>query len=53
MSMEGDCLKYLKKGCATEKRGGDTKILKRWGKLGQEVGALKSGVWNPLTNYGS
>ena len=52
MSMEGDCLKYLKKGCGTENRGGDTKIFKRWGKLGQGVGALKSGGWNPFTNYG-
>ena len=35
-------------------RGGETKILKRGGKLGQEVGALKGwegGGWNPLTNY--
>ena len=30
----GNCLKYLE-------RGGDTKILKSGGKLGQEVGALK------------
>ena len=30
----GSCLKYLK-GCGTEKMGGDTKILKRGGKLGQ------------------
>ena len=38
----GNCLKYLKRG-GTEKRGGDTKILKRGGKLGQRVGALKKG----------
>ena len=45
----GNCLKYLKRG-GTEKRGGDTKILKRGGdKLGQRVGALKKGErWNPL-----
>ena len=42
----------LKEGGA-EKRGGETKILKRGGKLGQGVGALKrEGGWNPLTNYG-
>ena len=33
----GNCLKYLKRG-GTEKRGGDTKILKR---EGQAVGSLK------------
>ena len=49
----GNCLKYLKRG-GTEKRGGDTNILKRWGggKLGQGVDSLKKGGWNPLTNYG-
>ena len=38
----------------TEKRGGDTKILKWEGKLGQGVGALKTGETglNSLTNYG-
>ena len=41
------------KGDATEKRGGETKILKRGGKLSQGVGALKWGGWNPLTNYGN
>ena len=31
---------------------GETKILKRgMGKLSQEVGPLKRGDWNPLTNY--
>ena len=35
----GGCLKYLKRS-GTEQRGGDT-ILKREGKLGQGVGALK------------
>ena len=34
----------------TEK-GGETKILKKVGKLGQGVGALKREGWNPLTNY--
>ena len=28
------------KGGGTEERGGETKILKRWGKLSQEVGVL-------------
>ena len=36
----------------TEKRGGETKILKRRGKLGQGADALKKGEgWNPLANY--
>ena len=39
------------KGGGTEKRGGETKNLKREGKLGQRVGALKRGGWNPLPNY--
>ena len=41
----GNCLKYLKaKRGGTEKRGEDTKILKRGGggKLGQGVGLLAS-----------
>ena len=49
----GDCVKYLKRA-GREKRGGETKILKRGGKLVQGVGALKRkgrGDWNPLTNY--
>ena len=40
---------------AYDSRGLETKILKRegrWGKLGQGVGALKMGGWNPLANYG-
>ena len=47
------CLKYLKGG-GPEKRGVETKIFKKGGKLGQEVDALKgAGVgWNPLTNHG-
>ena len=45
----GNYLKYLKAG-PTEKRGRETKILKRWGrgKLGQGVGALKRGAGTPL-----
>ena len=39
----GNCLKYLK-GAGTEKRGRETKILKRVVKLGQGVGALKRGL---------
>ena len=39
------------KGGRTENRGGETKILKRTGKLDQRVGALKRGDWNPLMNY--
>ena len=35
-----DCIKFLKRG-GTEKTGGETKILKRRGKLVQGVGALK------------
>ena len=36
------------KGGETEKRGGNTKIFKKWGKLNQGLGALKRGSWNPL-----
>ena len=35
------------KGGRTEKRGGETKILKRGDKLGQGVGALKRGELEP------
>ena len=38
----GNCLKHLKRWWE-KKRGGKTKILKRGGKLGQGVGALKRG----------
>ena len=38
----GNCPKYLKRG-VEQKRGGETKILKWGGKLGQGVGALKRG----------
>ena len=35
-----------------QKRGGETKIKKKGrSKLGQAMGALKMGAWNPLTNY--
>ena len=37
-----DCLKYLKVG-EIKKRGGETKFLKKGGKLGQGVGLLKKG----------
>ena len=36
----GNCLKYLKRG-GTEKRGGDTKFLKRRGQAGSRGGCLK------------
>ena len=38
----GNCLKYLQRG-ATEKRVGETKILKMVSKLVQGVNALKRG----------
>ena len=37
-------------GGKTKKGGGQN--LKKGGKLGQGVGGLKMGNWNPLTNYG-
>ena len=37
----GCCLKYTLKGGATEKRGGDTKILKIGGQAGSGMDALK------------
>ena len=47
----GNCLKYFKEGGA-EKIGGETEtFIKKEGKLGKGVGALKKGGWNPLTNY--
>ena len=42
----GTCLEYLKGG-GTEKRPGETKILKREDKLGQGMGALKMGLEPP------
>ena len=36
----------------TEKTGGEKKILKSGGKLGQMAAALKRRGWYPLTNYG-
>ena len=47
----GNCLKYLKRG-GTEKRGGDTKFLKRRAQAGLRGGCLKKRDWKPLTNYG-
>ena len=35
----------MSKGGGTEIRGGETKILRSGGKLGQEVGVLKKGGW--------
>ena len=49
--VEGTVCNTLKGG-GTEKRGGDTKILKRGRQAGSRGGALKrSGGWSPLTNY--
>ena len=45
-----NCLKCLKKGGGTEKRGGETKIFKR-GQAGSRGGCNKKGAWNPLMNY--
>ena len=39
---------YTLKTGETEKRGGDTKFLKRGPGLGQGVGALKKGAGTPL-----
>ena len=47
MRVGGDCLKYFKRG-GTEKRGGETKIFKKGGKLGKGVGALKRGAGTSL-----
>ena len=45
----GNCLRYLKR---EQKRGkGKQRLLKGESKLGQGVGALKGGDWNPLTDY--
>ena len=49
----GELSEITLKGDATEKRGGETKILKRGGKLSQGVGALKWEGWNRLRNYGN
>ena len=48
---EGNCLKYLKRG-RNGKEGRGNKCFKKGGKLGQGVGVLKRGGWNPLRNYG-
>ena len=44
----GGTVKNTLKERETENRGGETKILKRGGKLGQWVGALKKGGLEPL-----
>ena len=51
MRVEGTVWNTLKGG-GTEKRGGETKILKRRGQAGSRCGCLKrgGGGWNPLTN---
>ena len=46
MRVGGNCQNTLKGG-GTEKREGGTKILKKGGKLGQGVGALKRGRVDP------
>ena len=46
MKVGGAVSNTLKRG-GTEKRGVDTKILKRRGKLGQGVGAFKRGELEP------
>ena len=40
---EGNCLKYLKRG-GREKRGGETKTVKREGQAGSRGGCLKKGA---------
>ena len=45
-----NCLKYLKSGWKI-KEGRANKDFKKGNKLGQGLGALKRGDWNPLTNY--
>ena len=47
----GDCLKYLKRGWNRKEGRGNKDFKKGGGKLGQGVGDLKRGSWNPLTNY--
>ena len=48
--MRGTVGNSLKEG-GTEKRGEETKILKR-GQAGSRGSCLKKGAWNPLKNYG-
>ena len=48
---EGNCLKYLKRG-GREKRGGETKTLKREGQAGSRGGCLKKGAGTPLQTRG-
>ena len=50
--MAVELVKLPLKGDGTEKRGGETKILKGGGKLGHGGGPLQRGRgWKPLTNY--
>ena len=49
--VEGNCLKYLKRGW-NRKEGKGNKDLRKGGKLDQKMSALKRGRgWNPFTNY--
>ena len=48
----GSCLKYLKREWNRKERRGNKDLKKGEDKLGQGVGALRKGGWNPLTNYG-
>ena len=40
-------------GGGTEQSGGDKDFKNGRSKLGQEVGALKRGRWNPFKDYGT
>ena len=53
MREDGGTMQNTLKGGATEKRGEETKILRRGGKLGQGVGALKRGSGTPLRTMSS
>ena len=46
----GNCVKYLKRRW-NRKDGMGNKKIKKGGKLGQVVVALKRRSWNPLTSY--
>ena len=49
--MRGETGKNTLKGGGKEKKGEETKVLKR-GQTGSKGGCLKKRGWNPLTNYG-
>ena len=53
MREDGGTMQNTLTGGGTEKRGEETKILKRGGKLDQEVGALKRGSGTPLRTMSS